>query len=173
MVKVVCQVVWVYGVDKVVLVVLIGLDDIVVRFVGYVDEVVCLVMLVLFFVVGQGYCNFIQIFDDEVVVFLDCVYCDFVEVGVIDVVVDLLFCDEEVQVVVGLVLVVGYLIVFEKFRGIVVFVYGSGSSWYSICNWYVVEVLIGVGFVMLLFDLFMFEEECNCVNVFDIELFVF
>ena len=59
------------GASRVVLAVPIGPDDIVARFAGYADEVVCLETPAFFFAVGQGYRNFTQTSDDEVVALLD------------------------------------------------------------------------------------------------------
>lgn len=168
--KAACQVARAHGADKVVLAVPIGPDDIVARFAGYADEVVCLATPALFFAVGQGYRNFTQTSDDEVVAFLDRAHRDFAEAGAIDAAADPPLRDEEVQVVAGPVPVAGHLTVPEKPRGIVVFAHGSGSSRHSIRNRYVAEVLTGAGFATLLFDLLTPEEERNRANVFDIEL---
>lgn len=168
--KAACQVARAHGADRVVLAVPIGPDDIVARFAGYADEVVCLATPALFFAVGQGYRNFTQTSDDEVVAFLDRAHRDFAEAGAIDAAADPPLRDEEVQVVAGPVPVAGHLTVPEKPRGIVVFAHGSGSSRHSIRNRYVAEVLTGAGFATLLFDLLTPEEERNRANVFDIEL---
>lgn len=159
--KAACQVARAHGADKVVLAVPIGPDDIVARFAGYADEVVCLATPALFFAVGQGYRNFTQTSDDEVVAFLDRAHRDFAEAGAIDAAADPPLRDEEVQVVAGPVPVAGHLTVPEKPRGIVVFAHGSGSSRHSIRNRYVAEVLTGAGFATLLFDLLTPEEERN------------
>ena len=69
--KAACQVARAHGASRVVLAVPIGPDDIVARFAGYADEVVCLETPAYFFAVGQGYRNFTQTSDDEVVALLD------------------------------------------------------------------------------------------------------
>jgi putative phosphoribosyl transferase len=66
-----CQVARAKGASRVVLAVPIGPADIVERFARYADEVVCLRTPSLFFAVGQGYRNFTQTSDDEVVALLD------------------------------------------------------------------------------------------------------
>lgn len=112
--KAACQVARAHGADKVVLAVPIGPDDIVARFAGYADEVVCLATPALFFAVGQGYRNFTQTSDDEVVAFLDRAHRDFAEAGAIDAAADPPLRDEEVQVVAGPVPVAGHLTVPEN-----------------------------------------------------------
>ena len=69
--KAACQVARAHGASRVVLAVPIGPDDIVARFAGYADEVVCLQTPAFFFAVGQGYRNFTQTSDDEVIALLD------------------------------------------------------------------------------------------------------
>ena len=64
--KAACQVARAHGASRVVLAVPIGPDDIVARFAGYADEVVCLETPAFFFAVGQGYRNFTPTSDDEV-----------------------------------------------------------------------------------------------------------
>nr|WP_231846609.1 phosphoribosyltransferase [Mycobacterium leprae]AAA63059.1 u650s [Mycobacterium leprae] len=66
-----CQVARAQGVSKVVLAVPIGGRDIFARFAGYADEVVCLHTPAFFCAVGQGYCNFTQTSDAEVIALLD------------------------------------------------------------------------------------------------------
>ena len=66
-----CQVARAQGARRVVLAVPIGGHDIVDRFAGYADDVVCLHTPDVFFAVGQAYCNFTQTSDDEVVALLD------------------------------------------------------------------------------------------------------
>ena len=69
--KAACQVARAQGASRVVLAVPIGADDTVERFAGYADEVVCLQTPAFFFAVGQGYRNFTQTSDDEVIALLD------------------------------------------------------------------------------------------------------
>lgn len=69
--KAACQVARAQGARRVVLAVPIGADDIFERFSGYADEVVCLHTPEWFFAVGQGYRDFGQTSDDEVVALLD------------------------------------------------------------------------------------------------------
>ena len=69
--KAACQVARAHGASRVVLAVPIGPDDIVARFAGYADEVVCLRTPAFFFAVGQGYRHFTQTSDDEVIALLD------------------------------------------------------------------------------------------------------
>ncbi|SRX93034.1 hypothetical protein MSP7336_01264 [Mycobacterium shimoidei] len=69
--KAACQVARARGASRVVLAVPIAGADIAERFTGYADEIVCLQTPQFFFAVGQGYRNFTQTSDDEVVELLD------------------------------------------------------------------------------------------------------
>ena len=155
--------------SKVVLAVPIGPDDIVARFAGYADEVVCLRTPAFFFAVGQGYRHFTQTSDDEVIALLDRARDGFAEAASAGA-VDPPLRDEEVTVAAGPVTVAGHLTIPEHPTGIVVFAHGSGSSRHSPRNRYVAEVLNRAGLATLLFDLLTPAEERNRANVFDIEL---
>ena len=168
--KAACQVARAHGASRVVLAVPIGPDDIVARFAGYADEVVCLRTPAYFFAVGQGYRNFTQTSDDEVIALLDRARRDFAEAAAIDAAADPPLRDEEVRVIAGPVTVAGHLTIPENPRGIVVFAHGSGSSRHSPRNRYVAEVLNQAGLATLLFDLLTPAEERNRANVFDIEV---
>ena len=168
--KAACQVARAHGASRVVLAVPIGPDDIVARFAGYADEVVCLRTPAFFFAVGQGYRNFTQTSDDEVIALLDRARDNFAEAVAIDAAADPPLRDEEVRVLAGPVTVAGHLTIPEHPRGIVVFAHGSGSSRHSPRNRYVAEVLNDAGLATLLFDLLTPAEERNRANVFDIEL---
>ena len=165
-----CQVARAHGASRVVLAVPIGPDDIVARFAGYADEVVCLQTPAMFFAVGQGYRRFTQTSDDEVTALLERAKNDFAEAAAIDAAADPPLRDEEVQVLAGPVPVAGHLTIPENPKGIVVFAHGSGSSRHSPRNRYVADVLNRAGLATLLFDLLTPEEERNRANVFDIEL---
>jgi putative phosphoribosyl transferase len=168
--KAACQVARAQGASRVVLAVPIGAPDIAARFSGHADEVVCLHRPKFFFGVGQGYCNFNQTSDDEVIALLDRAHEGFRERAVASASDDPPLRDEEVRVSVGPVTVVGHLTIPEHPLGIVVFAHGSGSSRHSPRNRYVAEVLNGAGLATLLFDLLTPEEEGNRANVFDIDL---
>ncbi len=168
--KVGCQVARAHGASAVILAVPVGPDDIVARFAGHADEVVCLHTPALFFAVGQGYRNFVQTSDDEVVRLLDRARNNFAQDAAIDAAADPPLRDEEVRVSAGPVSMAGHLIIPENPTGIVIFAHGSGSSRHSPRNRYVAEVLNGAGLGTLLFDLLTPEEERNRANVFDIEL---
>lgn len=133
------------------------------------DEVVCLQTPAAFFAVGQGYRNFTQTSDDEVITLLDRAWADSADKAAMAA-ADPPLRDEEVQVAAGPVSVVGHLTIPENARGIVVFAHGSGSSRHSPRNRYVAEVLHGAGLATLLFDLLTPAEERNRANVFGIEL---
>lgn len=69
--KAACQVARAHGAHTVILAVPIGSTDIADQFSGYADEVICLVTPERFVAVGQGYRDFTQTSDDEVVALLD------------------------------------------------------------------------------------------------------
>ena len=167
--KAACQVARAHGASRVVLAAPIGAVDIAERFAGYADDVVCLVRPELFFGVGQGYRNFSQTSDEEVIALLDRARadCEDVTPGAVG---DPPLRDEEVRVNAGPVSVAGHLTIPEHPIGIVVFAHGSGSSRRSPRNRFVAEALNSAGLATLLFDLLTPEEELNRANVFDIDL---
>jgi predicted phosphoribosyltransferase/pimeloyl-ACP methyl ester carboxylesterase len=165
-----CEVAREQGATKVVLATPIGATDIATRFTGYADEVICLERPDFFFAVGQGYQNFAQTSDDEVVRLLDRAHQQSGETLVSTTAGDPPIRDEEIRVSVGSVSVAGHLTVPEHPIGTVVFAHGSGSSRHSPRNRYVAEVLNRAGIATLLFDLLTPSEERNRANVFDIEL---
>ena len=167
--KAACQVARAQGASRVVLAVPIGPDDIVARFAGYADEIVCLATPAFFYAVGQGYRNFTQTSDDEVIALLDRARDGFPRPRRAHA-ADPPLRDEEVQVSAGAVMLAGHLTIPEHPRAIVVFAHGSGSSRHSPRNRYVAEVLNRAGLATLLFDLLTPAEERNRANVFDIEL---
>jgi putative phosphoribosyl transferase len=168
--KAACQVARAQGASRVVLAVPIGPTDVAENFAEYADEVVCLQTPALFFGVGQGYRNFAQTSDDEVIALLDRARGGYREAVASASVDDPPLRDEEVRVAAGTVTLAGQLTVPEHPKGIVVFAHGSGSSRHSPRNRYVATVLNGAGFGTLLFDLLTHDEERNRANVFDIEL---
>ena len=168
--KAACEVARARGASRVVLAVPIGAPDIAQKFDRYADEVVCLHTPAFFFAVGQGYRNFAQTSDEEVVTLLDVArngYGKPASAGTLD---DPPLRDEEVRMTVGQAWVAGHLTIPEHPVGMVVFAHGSGSSRHSPRNRYVAEVLNGAGLGTLLFDLLTAEEEVNRANVFDIDL---
>lgn len=167
--KAACQVARAHGASKVVLAVPIGPDDLIARFAGYADEVVCLRTPAFFFAVGQGYRHFTQTSDDEVIAFLDRARDGSAKAASVAA-DDPPLRDEEVEVAAGRVTVAGHLTIPEHPIGIVVFAHGSGSSRHSPRNRYVAAVLNQAGLATLLFDLLTPAEERNRANVFDIEL---
>lgn len=167
--KAACQVARAHGAKRVVLAVPIGPDDIVERFAGYADEVVCLTTPAYFFAVGQGYRQFGQTSDAEVIALLDRARDGFAKAAGVAA-DDPPLRDEEVEVAAGKVTVAGHLTIPAHPRGVVVFAHGSGSSRHSPRNRYVAGVLNRAGLATLLFDLLTPAEERNRANVFDIEL---
>jgi dienelactone hydrolase len=166
-----CQVARAQGASRVVLAVPIGPDDIVARFAGYADEIVCLATPASFFAVGQGYRNFTQTSDDEVIALLDRARDGFQDVVTnASAAADPLLRDEEIEVTAGAVTMAGHLTIPEHATGIVVFAHASGGSRHSPRNRYVTEVLNRAGLATLLFDLLTPAEERNRANVFDIDL---
>ena len=167
--KAACQVARAHGASRVVLAAPIGAVDIAERFAGYADEVVCLVRPEVFFGVGQGYRNFSQTTDEEVLGLLERA-----RLGLEDASAaaadDPPLRDEEVRVSAGPVSVAGHLTIPEHPVGIVVFAHGSGSSRRSPRNRFVAAALNSAGLATLLFDLLTPEEELNRANVFDIDL---
>lgn len=168
--KAACQVARTHGACRVVLAVPIGAVDTAQRFAGYADEVICLRTPDDFLAVGQGYRNFAQTSDDEVIALLDRARAGFAETTGAGTAGDPPLRDEEVGVSAGPVSVAGYLAIPERPVGMVVFAHGSGSSRHSLRNRYVAQVLNQAGLATLLFDLLTPEEERNRANVFDIEL---
>ncbi len=168
--KAACEVARAQGASRIVLAVPIGAADTAERFTGYADEVICLHAPAFFFAVGQGYRNFTQTSDDEVVALLDRARQDFREHAATDAADDPPLRDEEVRVSAGPVSVAGHLTIPEHPVGIVVFAHGSGSSRHSPRNRFVAEVLNAAGLGTLLFDLLTPGEELNRANVFDIDL---
>jgi predicted phosphoribosyltransferase/pimeloyl-ACP methyl ester carboxylesterase len=165
-----CEVARRQGASTVVLATPIGATDIATRFADYADEVICLQTPAFFFAVGQGYQNFAQTSDDEVVRLLDRARQDSGETIAPANADDPPIRDEEIRVYAGPVSVAGHLTVPEHPIGVVVFAHGSGSSRHSPRNQYVAEVLNRAGIATLLFDLLTPLEERDRANVFDIEL---
>ena len=168
--KAACQIARALGASRVVLAVPISGRDIFAQFSGCADEVVSLQAPAFFFAVGQGYRNFTQTSDEEVVTLLDRAREASPEPTAAGPPDDPPLRDEEVRVSAGPVTVAGHLTIPEQPVGIVVFAHGSGSSRHSPRNRYVAEVLNGAGLGTLLFDLLTPDEERNRANVFDIEL---
>jgi len=164
-----CQVARAEGASRVVLAIPIAATDAVTQLAGYTDEVVCLETPVPYFAVGQGYRNFAQTSDDEVVALLNRARGDLraaIRAGSDDPPLR----DEEIEVNTGAVSVAGHLFIPEHSKGVVVFAHGSGSSRHSPRNRYVAEVLNHAGFGTVLFDLLTPDEERIRANVFDIGL---
>ncbi|WP_373122760.1 phosphoribosyltransferase family protein [Mycobacterium marinum] len=162
-----CQVARAQGASRVILAVPIGATDTALRFTEYADEVVCLETPTPYFAVGQGYDNFTQTSDQEVVTLLDRARSEFGAGHQPPVPARR---DDEVRVLAGPVSVIGRLTIPDRPTGIVVFAHGSGSSRHSPRNRYVAEVLNQAGLATLLLDLLTPEEEQNRANVFDIGL---
>jgi len=162
-----CQVARAQGASRVVLAVPIGPPDTARRFATCADDVVCLLKPESYFAVGQGYRNFTQTTDGEVVALLDRARRGFRSAAGADAPP---LRDEEVRVPAGPVVVAGHLTIPEHPKGVVVFAHGSGSSRHSPRNRYVAEVLNRAGFATVLFDLLTPDEERDRTNVFDIGL---
>lgn len=169
-VKAACQVARAQGASTVALAVPIGAAETIEAVAQYADEVVCLAAPKFFFAVGQGYRNFRQTSDDEVIALLDRARGGFRDVLAGGSAADPPLRDEEVEVVAGPVSVAGHLTIPKQSTGIVVFAHGSGSSRHSPRNRYVADVLNEAGLATVLFDLLTPAEERNRANVFDIEL---
>lgn len=164
-----CQVAHAKGARRVVLAVPIGPSDTAARFAGYTDEVVLLEAPESYFAVGQGYRNFGQTSDEEVVALLGRARNDLRATARPDADHPPLR-DAEIMVAAGRVSVAGHLTIPEHPKGVVVFAHGSGSSRHSPRNRYVAEVLNEGGFATVLLDLLTPDEERNRANVFDIAL---
>lgn len=159
-----------HGAQRVVLAVPIGSSHTVDDLRSVADEVVCLEMPHWFYAVGQGYRNFEQVSDAEVVAMLERAWGAFAPVAKADPSSVVHARDEDVEVLAGDVRLSGHLTVPEEPRGLVVFVHGSGSSRLSPRNRYVAQVLNEAGLGTLLFDLLTWSEERNRAMVFDIDL---
>ncbi|MGV0652548.1 alpha/beta family hydrolase [Mycolicibacterium thermoresistibile] len=168
--KAACQVVRAEGAARVVLAVPVGPPDVAERFAGYADEVVCLQTPPFFSAVGQGYRNFTQTSDDEVIALLRRARADVADTAAADIGDPPPLRDEEVRVDAGGVTVTGHLTVPGQPIGVVVFAHGSGSGRHSPRNRYVADVLRRAGLATLLFDLLTPDEELDRANVFDIGL---
>ncbi|MDT5357638.1 MAG: putative phosphoribosyl transferase [Mycobacterium sp.] len=168
--KAACQVARAHGASRVVLAVPIGAADTAEVLAPYADEVVCLHAPAFFYAVGQGYRNFTQTSDDEVVALLDRARGDVRRIAAAGRAADPPLRDEEVWVSAGPVSVAGHLTIPEHPSGVVVFAHGSGSSRHGPRNRYVAEVLNRAGLATLVFDLLTPAEERNRANVFDIGL---
>ncbi len=164
-----CRVARAEGAARVVLAIPIGATDTAEQFAQYADEVVVLHTPVPYFAVGQGYHDFAQTSDDEVVALLERARSGFRAVASpgAD---DPPLRDEEIRVTAGRVSVAGHLTIPERPKGVVVFAHGSGSSRHSPRNRYVAEILNKAGFATVLFDLLTLDEERDRANVFDIAL---
>ncbi|MEJ8803192.1 dienelactone hydrolase family protein [Pontibacter sp. H249] len=81
-----------------------------------------------------------------------------------------LLINEQVNIPVGNISLIGDLVVPENAKGLVIFSHGSGSSRLSTRNRFVAEHLQRSGFGTLLFDLLTPEEDQNYDNRFDIPL---
>jgi putative phosphoribosyl transferase len=164
-----CRVARAQGASRVIIATPIAGIDAPEQFAGYADEVVCLETPAAYFAVGQGYRNFAQTPDDEVVALLNRSRND-LRVRARAEANDPPLRDEEIQVTAGPVTVAGHLTIPEHPVGVIVFAHGSGSSRHSPRNRYVAEVLNSAGFATVLFDLLTPDEERNRANVFDIAL---
>ena len=85
----------------------IGPDDIVETLAGYADDVVCLETPAFFFAVGQGYRDFTQTSDEEVIALLARARDGFRGVAASTRAADPPLRDEEVEVAAGPVMVAG------------------------------------------------------------------
>ena len=162
-----CQMARAQGASRVVLAIPIGATDTAKQFAEYADEVVCLTTPVPYFAVGQGYRNFAQTSDDEVVALLNRARSGFRAVASASA-DDPPLRNEEIRVTAGPVSVAGHLTIPEHPKGLVV--HGSGSSRHSPRNRYVAEVLNNAGLATVVFDLLTPDEARNRANVFDIAL---
>lgn len=165
-----CQVARTQGASKVILAVPVGATDTAQRFAGYTDELVCLQTPDPYFAVGQGYRNFAQTSDDEVVALLERARVSVPETVGSRFANDPGTRDEQIRIATGYVSLAGRLTVPEHPAGIVVFAHGSGSSSHSPRNRYVANVLNAAGLATLLCDLLTPDEERSRATVFDIGL---
>lgn len=166
-----CQVARANGATRVILAVPIASREVIAELSSEVDEVVCLDSPEPFFAVGQGYSDFSQTSDEQVIDLLDRAATRDREVLVTkDPIGDPLVRDEEVVVRCNGVELAGHLTVPEVPIGFVIFVHGSDSGRLSLRNRLVASILNASGLGTLLFDLLTPDEELNRANVFDIAL---
>ncbi|QUR67129.1 phosphoribosyltransferase [Mycobacterium spongiae] len=165
-----CQVARAEGASRVILAVPIGATDTADRFAEFADEVVCLETPEMYFAVGQGYHNFTQTSDDEVVALLERARGHYRTTGGAACRDDPLRRPREIRIAAGPVSLAGHLTVPEHPTAMIVFAHGSGSSRHSPRNQYVAEILNDAGLATLLFDLLTPDEERSRANVFDIGL---
>jgi putative phosphoribosyl transferase len=153
-----CQVARVAGARRVVLAAPVAPQGWTRWFADVADECVCVATPVPFWDVGRFYADFGQTTDAEVLACLDPRQA----------------YDEEVDVPVEGVVLLGQLTVPADARGVVLFAHAHahahGSSWLSPRNQYMAQTLSAAGLATLLFDLLTPREAGDRTNVFDIEL---
>jgi putative phosphoribosyl transferase len=161
-----CRVARSLGARRVVVAAPIGPADVAKR-VPSADAVVCLEQPRWFQAVGQGYADFSQTSDEEVILLLDAAHRR--ERGELSRTLAQVRHAEVAIPHEGLRLAAD-LSVPESPTGFVVFAHGSGSSRHSPRNRLVAEALQRAGLGTLLLDLLLVDEERDRANVFDIPL---
>lgn len=168
-----CQVARAHGARRVVLAVPIASRHAQDDLADVADEVVCLEQPVMFMAVGQGYHDFGQVGDGEVLDLLARARTERTETGPETGPAHAAPAQQrEVQVPVerGTRVLTGVLTVPDRASGVVLFAHGSGSSRFSPRNRHVADVLNDAGLGTLLLDLLTPEEDGDRGLVFDVEL---
>jgi putative phosphoribosyl transferase len=169
-VRAACHVVRTLGAARIIVAVPVASRMAVTDLRGECDELVCLEVPDPFFAVGEWYRDFSQTHDDEVVDLLRRVAVRQAragnpaeEPGVADL-------DDEVEVPVGGIALMGRLTIPPDPKGTVLFAHGSGSSRHSPRNRSVASALHEAGLATLLLDLLTPAEELDHSSVFDVRL---
>jgi putative phosphoribosyl transferase len=169
-VRAACQVVRTLGAARIIVAVPVASRMAVSDLRGECDELVCLEVPDPFFAVGEWYRDFSQTDDDEVVDLLRRVAVDQERAGDAGEEPNVADVDDEIEVRVGRIALMGLLTIPPGPKGTVLFAHGSGSSRHSPRNRCVASVLQQAGLATLLLDLLTPGEELDHSSVFDVRL---
>jgi putative phosphoribosyl transferase len=169
-VRAACQVVRTLGAARIIVAVPVASRMAVTDLRGECDELVCIEVPEPFFAVGQWYRDFSQTHDDEVVDLLRRVAVDQQRAGDQGDEPNVTDFDDEVEVPIGGITLMGRLTIPPGPKGTVLFAHGSGSSRQSPRNRRVASVLQQAGLATLLLDLLTPAEELDHSSVFDVRL---
>jgi putative phosphoribosyl transferase len=169
------QVVRAHGARRVVLAVPVASPQTLAEMATDADEIVAVETPTPFYAVGEWYAQFTQTSDAEVVSLLEAATPAPATSSGADppggsTGTSSAGRDEEIEIAVDGVRLVGRLSVPPRAAGVVIFAHGSGSSRHSPRNQFVARQLNASGLGTLLFDLLTPDEALDRAKVFDIEL---